>query len=96
MTRNIITKEVTGLTPKQIINAITDVGLNQSAIARAIGVTPQTLGSVIHGKCVSRAIHKAIAKAIKMDVKQIWPQHYLHGEPKPGRKMVIWHQDAAA
>jgi lambda repressor-like predicted transcriptional regulator len=89
------TVQPTGMTPEEIIGALTAEGLNQAAIARATKRSPQTVNQVVYGRSVSTTIHHAIARAIHRDVKQIWPQHYLNGDPKPGRKMVIW-QDTAA
>jgi len=86
----------TGWTSKQINDALYSAGVNQAAIARELGVTAPTVSDVVKGKSCSRRIHAAIAEAIKEDVKRIWPQYYLHGTPKRGPKMVIWHRQDAA
>lgn len=89
------TKEPTGMTPNEIIKALQDAGINQAAIARELKKSPQVVYLVVHNKSVSTEIHKAIAEVIGKDVKQIWPQHYLQGNPKRGRRMVVWNRKAA-
>ncbi len=57
------------------------------AIARKIGVTRGAVYLVIHGKRKSRRIQQAIADAIDMQVKDLWPTNG-NGEqpPKPSLK----------
>ena len=95
MTTKHTTKEPSGMTPIEIINALKDAGVNQAAIARELNKSPQVVYLVVHNKSVSTEIHKAIAEVIGKDVKQIWPQHYLNGAPKRGRRMVVWQRKAA-
>ena len=95
MDKSPITRKPSGMTPQDIQNAIADKGLNQAAIARAIGLSTVTVSGVIRGKTVSRRVHIAIAEAIGRDVKEIWPDLYLHGEPKRGRRQIDWDRSAA-
>ncbi len=87
-------RKPTGMVPWEINEALHKKGLNQAAIARAIGVTPGHVSFVINGWTVSRRVHMAIAEAIGMDVKQIWPDLYLGGGPKRGRKRIDWNRAA--
>lgn len=85
-------QKISGLTPLQIRNALHDVGLNQAAIARELGVSPVHVSCVIDGERISRRVHEAITEAIGKDIRQIWPNLYLVPgiEPRPGRPKVIW------
>lgn len=84
-----------GWTPQQIKDAIYKEGVNLSAIARELGVTPPTVSDVIKGKSCSQRIHNAIAEVVKEDVQVIWPKFYKDGTPKRGPKIVVWHRKAA-
>jgi len=86
-----------GMTPLEIRNAIEKAGLNQTAIARALGITQSCVSRVIDGIGVSRRIHEAIAEAIGVDKARIWPDRYMipGNEPKRGRPMKVWHRKAA-
>jgi len=85
------------MTPLDIRNAIFKAGLNQAAIARAIGVHPTFVSRIIDGHCVSRRVHEAIAEAIGMDIRQIWPERYLERPQKTrrGRPARHWQRTAA-
>ncbi len=84
-----------GWSKQKIQASLARHNLNQAAIARALKISPTTVSDVIAGNTVSGRIHKAIAEAIGEDIKTIWPQHYLHGTPKRGRKMITWVRNAA-
>jgi len=63
-----------------------DAGYSQTQIARDLGVTQPTVSRVIFGRDVSDRIRRAIAAAIGIDIKRIWPSTYLYSSPrKPGR-----------
>ena len=84
-----------GYSPEKIQYELRKNGLNQAAIARSEKVSPVTVSKVVRDATVSQRIHLAIANAIHEDVKRIWPQHYLNGAPKRGRKMIHWDRKAA-
>jgi lambda repressor-like predicted transcriptional regulator len=95
MNRTHSTLKPTGMTPKEIIDALASKGLNQAAVARAINVTPSAVSRAIHYNNVQTRVMEAIAEAIGKDIAQIWPQHFLNRIPKRGRRMVIWDRQAA-
>ena len=86
-----------GMTPLDIRNALHNSDLNQAAIARELGVTPPHISAIIDGKRVSRRVHEAIAEAIGVDIRRIWPDLYLvpGREPKIGRPAKHWNRRAA-
>ena len=86
-----------GMTPLEIRFAIYKVNLTQAAIARELGLSKTHILYVIDGKRISRRVHAAIAEAINMDIRQIWPDLYLipGHEPKPGRPKKHWNRRAA-
>lgn len=96
MNKSHTTLKPTGMTPKEINDALAQVGLNQAAVARAIKVTPGSVSRAVNNHDVQTRVMEAIAEAIGKDVKQVWPQHFLNRTPKRGRKMVIWERRAAA
>ena len=74
------------MSPQEIRVAMLRAGVRQSALARALCVSPSTIIRVIEGSTVSDRIRRSIACAINMDVKDIWPSTYIYGEPrKQGR-----------
>jgi lambda repressor-like predicted transcriptional regulator len=95
MNKTHTTLKPSGMSPKEINDAIINKGLNQAAIARAIKVTPGSVSRAINDHSVQTRVMEAIAEAIGKDKKQIWPQHFLYGLPKRGRKMVTWDRKAA-
>ena len=95
MSKTHTTIKPSGMTPKEITDALAAVDLNQAAIARDLKVTGTAVSLVVRGISASQRIADAIGEAIKKDKKQIWPQHYLNGTPHRGRKKVIWDRKAA-
>jgi lambda repressor-like predicted transcriptional regulator len=81
-----------GMTPLEIREAIYRKGLNMSAIARNLDVSAVTVKDVINGRTVSKRVQEAIAEAISVDIRKIWPELYLHGGPKRGRPKIIWNR----
>ncbi|MEN6420956.1 MAG: helix-turn-helix domain-containing protein [Smithella sp.] len=96
MNKTPITRKIKNWSRKEIQDALDESPVTQAAIARDLGITPVTVSDVVKGRTNSQRVHKAIAEAIGRDIKEVWPELYLHGEPKRGRKMVIWHRKAAA
>jgi len=95
MNRAHTTLKPTGMTAEEINDALKRKGLNQAAIARAIKKSPTAVSRAVNDLSVARNVMEAIAEAIGKDIKQVWPQHFLNGTPKRGRKMVIWDRRAA-
>lgn len=92
-----VRKGKSGMTPAEIRNALYEANLNQAAIARELSVCPSHISTVIDGKGTSRRVHAAIAEAIGVDIRKIWPDRYLiaDSEPKPGRPARNWNRRAA-
>jgi lambda repressor-like predicted transcriptional regulator len=68
--------------PEQIKAEIRMKGLTSSAIADELHRSRMAVSNVIHGRVTSRAIASRIAKAIGMDINQIWPGKYLKARKK--------------
>lgn len=64
------------MTELQIKNLLRERGANMSDVARAAGVTPQTVGRVIAGKDKSRRIAMLISRFLGKSVDQLWPDMY--------------------
>jgi len=72
--------------PIELKIALMRAGVSLSRVAREVGVSRQTVYMVVNGRAVSHRIRQAIADAVGMDLKRIWPSTYLYGGPrKPGR-----------
>ena len=75
--------------PTEIWIAMIRAGVGQKDIAEKVGVSRQHVHLVIHRGDVSHRVRKAIAEAIGMDLKRIWPSTYLNGGPrKSGRPSI--------
>lgn len=90
-------KGKSGMTPTEIRNALYEANLNQAAIARELSVCPSHISTVIDGKGTSRRVHAAIAEAIGVDIRKIWPDRYLiqGEESRRGRPAKIWNRKTA-
>lgn len=82
--------------PAEIRIALIRAGITQVEIARKVGVYPSVVCRVIDSLTGSDKIRHAIAAAIGIDIKRIWPSIYLYGDPrKPGRprseSAFNWH-----
>lgn len=81
-----MTKPVSDMDPVELKIALMRAGVSLSQVARQVGVRRQSVYLVVNGRAVSHRIRQAIAEAVGMDLKRIWPSTYLYGGPrKPGR-----------
>lgn len=62
------------MTHKDILKRLIDLDITQVEIARHEGVSKNAIGQTIRGRTVSRRLRLAIAKAIAVPVKEIWPE----------------------
>ena len=77
-----VCKPINDMAPVEIIKALLDSGITQAEIARQIKVSRNAVNMVVHHRAVSDKIRRAIAAAIKTDIKRIWPSTYLYGEQR--------------
>ena len=78
--------EIKDLQPNEIRSKLALKCITQSAIARSLSVQPSAVQKVIDCISVSDRIRRAVAQAIDMDVKDVWPSVYVNGGPRsPGR-----------
>lgn len=78
--------------PNDIRKALLDADIKQASIARELGVSSETVYSVIEGRA-SHRVREHIAKKIGIDIKRIWPNPYLLGGPrKAGRPYCHGHR----
>lgn len=72
--------------PDDIRIALIRSGISQAKLARENGVSPTMINRIVLGLSVSDRVQRAIAGALGIDVKRIWPSIYLGDGPrKPGR-----------
>jgi lambda repressor-like predicted transcriptional regulator len=78
------------MSPNELWSAMIRAGVSQQSIADQLGIRRQTVHTVIKGRAVSHRIRSAIASALGMDLKRIWPSTYLYGggPRNPGRPSV--------
>jgi len=74
---------ICNMKPEDIRAELVRAKVTHSAIARSLKppVTPRAVGLVIEGLSTSRRIQEAIASAISVGVREIWPA----APRKPGR-----------
>jgi lambda repressor-like predicted transcriptional regulator len=78
--------------PNDIRKALLDADVKQASIARDLGISNETVYSVIEGRA-SHRVREHIAKKIGIDIKRIWPNPYLLGGPrKAGRPYCHGHR----
>lgn len=76
----------TGMTPTEIRIEMLKKEVSLVSVARACGVTTTSVYRVIEGTIVSDRVRRALADAIGIDIRRIWPDPYLYGSPrKAGR-----------
>jgi lambda repressor-like predicted transcriptional regulator len=68
--------------PTEIRIAMMQAGVNQSAIARELGVSHTAVRLIIDGKGVSHRIREKIAEQIGIDIRRIWPSTYMFDGPR--------------
>lgn len=61
------------MTPYAINKKLKKAGLNQSEIARRLGISRQMVNHVIVGRCKTAYVREIVAELLGLDVKQIWP-----------------------
>lgn len=75
--------------PPEIRIALMRAGITQAEIARQTKVVASHVCRVIDGTDSNDRVRRAIAAAIGIDIKRIWPSIYLNGKPrKPGRPKI--------
>ena len=62
------------MTPVEIKIAMLKAGVTQVDIACKLGVTPAAVSQVILGYRTAERTRAAVAEAIGMDVRQVWPK----------------------
>ena len=72
-------KNISNMSPLRIRVLLLENRVTQAEIARSLGVTPQTVNTVIDGRIVSHRVREAIAEATGTDLKILWPNTYLYG-----------------
>ena len=85
--KRITNRPTQDMDPREIWIAMIRAGVGQKDIGDALGLSRQTVHHVIQGKTVSHRVRKAIADAIGIDLKKLWPSAYLYqdGPRKAGR-----------
>ncbi len=75
------------MSPTELKIAMMRAGVSQKAIAERLNVSGQAVHLVVYNRATSHRIRKAIAEALGMDLKRIWPSNYLYfdGPRKAGR-----------
>jgi transcriptional regulator with XRE-family HTH domain len=49
-------------------------GIKQKDIAKQLGISPQQVSMVVHGKRPQHSVVKAIAEAVNRPVADLWPE----------------------
>lgn len=62
--------------PEDIKAAIRKAQTSPAQIARALRITDMAVSHVIHGRCTSRRVARAISAATKLPISQLWPNKY--------------------
>jgi lambda repressor-like predicted transcriptional regulator len=77
------------MSPLEIRIALMRAGITQAEIARQTKVVASHVCRVIDGIDSNDRVRRAIAAAIGIDIKRVWPSIYLYGEArKPGRPKI--------
>ena len=78
------------MTPGEIKIALSYMGISQSGLARDLNRSPSHIGRVIENPNRSFPVACHIAKALQMDLEEIWPETYGSNQhpPKPGRPLT--------
>ena len=51
-------------------------GITQTGIARQLGVSASVVGNVVHNRITAFNVAQHIAKAVGMDIQELWPTRY--------------------
>jgi lambda repressor-like predicted transcriptional regulator len=70
------------MTPYRLKQKLKKHGISQFELARQLGVTRQAVNHVVLGRRKTERIRQAIAKALGLEVANIWPER----PKKKGRK----------
>ena len=62
------------MTPRERKAAMVLAGVRPIDIARKLGVSPTTVGTVLAGRCTSRRVFEAVAEAIGKPVEEVFPK----------------------
>lgn len=75
------------MNPADVRVALLRANISQAKLAHDLNVDPSLISKVIDGYSVSHRVRSAIADAINVDIRMIWPSTYImHGGPrKAGR-----------
>lgn len=60
---------------KEIKALLQSMGLTYEAMGREIGVTAQAISEIVNGRTTSSTARYSFAKALGLDVADIWPSH---------------------
>ena len=71
------------MTPKEIINALDDRGINQSGLARDLKRSPSHIGRVIRNPSRSFPVARHVAKALGKKPEEVWPEVFKPNQPAP-------------
>lgn len=55
-------------------------GSSLAEVARELGITKQTVNTVVSGRSRSRRIEEAIAQKLGMSLEEVWPGRYPEAE----------------
>lgn len=84
------------MTELEIKTLLRQRGASMSDVARAAGVTPQSVGRVIAGKDKSRGIAQLIANFLGKPVDTLWPGKYPVTYSRKSSEQVLMELRAAA
>jgi lambda repressor-like predicted transcriptional regulator len=68
---------------------IRKLGVTPSALARELGVGPNTVSAVIKGRTRSQRIEQAISRITKIPLDRLWPDIYGRKEQKTTVKQLL-------
>lgn len=75
--------------PEDIKAAMRKQGVSPAALSRHLGVTVQTVSSVVRGVITSAPVANAIAKVCGIPVNQLWPGRYDAEPDEPARVAAL-------
>ena len=72
------------MTPLEIQFELKKLGITQKEIAKELGVSEMIVSKVINKQMVSNRVMQAVARAIKMDHRAVFPEYYF----RPKRRVT--------